>query len=67
MGLKSGVHSHQVIAKRSSLFSNAIASYHQVNSLYNGTINCFSTLAQSSVVSNNTFNFKVALQQSDKI
>jgi hypothetical protein len=60
-----GVHSHQVIAKSSSLFSNAIDSYHQVNSLYDGTINCFLTLAQSSVGSNKTFNYKEALQQSD--
>ncbi len=67
MGLKCGVHSHQVIVKSSSLFSNAIAIYHQVNLLYDGTINCFSTLAQSSVVSNKTFKHKEALQQSDKI
>ena len=66
MGNVCGVHSHQVIAKSSSLFSNAIDSYHWVNLLYNGTINCFSTLAQSSVVSNKTFNYKEALQQSDK-
>jgi hypothetical protein len=49
------------------VLSNAIASYHQVNLLYNGTINCFSTLVQSSVVLNKTFNYKEALQQSDKI
>jgi hypothetical protein len=67
MGLKCGVHSHQVIAKGSSLFSNAIDSYHQVNSLHNGTINCFSTLAQSNVASNETFNYKEAQQQSNKI
>jgi hypothetical protein len=30
-----------------STFSNAIDSYHHVNTLYNGTINGFSTLAQS--------------------
>jgi hypothetical protein len=36
-----------------------------VNSLYDGTINCFSTLAQSSIASNETFAYKVALQQSD--
>jgi hypothetical protein len=35
-----------------SVFSKAIYSYHWVNSLYNGTINCFSTLAQASVASN---------------
>jgi hypothetical protein len=51
----------------SSLLSNAIDSYHQVNLLYNGTINCFSTLAQSSVALNETFNYKEALQQSDRI
>jgi hypothetical protein len=67
MGLKCGIHSHQVIAKSSSLFSNAIDSYHQVNLLYNGTINCFSTLAQSSAALNETFTYKEALQQSDKI
>ena len=65
--VKCGVHSHQVLAKSPSLLSNAIDSYHQVNSLYDGTINCFSTLAQSSVASNETFNYKEALQQSDKI
>ena len=65
--LNGGVHSHRVLAQSSSLFSNAIDSYHRVNSLYDGTINCFSTLAQSSVASNETFNYKEALQQSDKI
>ncbi len=50
-----------------SLFSNAIDSYHQVNSLYDGTINCFSTLTQSSAALNETFNYKEALHQSDKI
>jgi hypothetical protein len=65
--LNGGVHSHQVLAQSSSLLSNAIDSYHRVNSLYDGTINCFSTLAQSSVASNETFNYKEALQQSDKI
>jgi hypothetical protein len=64
-GLKCGVHPHQVLAKSSSTLSNAIESYHQVNSLYDGTINCFSTLAQPSVASNETFNYKEALQQSD--
>jgi hypothetical protein len=65
--LNGRVHSHQVLAQSSSLLSNAIDSYHQVNSLYDGTINCFSSLAQSSVASNETFNYKEALQQSDKI
>ncbi len=40
-------------------------SYHRVNSLYNGTINCFSTLAKSSTASNETFNYKQALQEPD--
>jgi hypothetical protein len=65
--LKCGTQSHQVLAQSSSLFSKAVDSYHRVNSLYDGTINCFSTLAQSSVASNETFNYKEALQQSDKI
>jgi hypothetical protein len=66
-GLECGVHSHQVLAQSSSLISNAIDSYHRVNTLYDGTINCFSTLAQSSLASNETFNYKEALQQSDRI
>jgi hypothetical protein len=65
MELTCGVHPHQVFATRSSILLNAIESYHQVNSLYDGTINCFSTLAQSSVASNETFTYKEALQQSD--
>ena len=66
-GVTCRVHPHQVVANSSSLLSNAIDSYHRINSLYDGTINCFSTLAQSSVASNETFNYKEALQQSDKI
>jgi hypothetical protein len=65
VGLKCGVHPHQVLATSSSTLSNAIESYHQVNLLYDGTINCFSTLAQSSVASNKMFNYKEALQQPD--
>jgi hypothetical protein len=64
-GLKCRVHPHQVFVTSSSTLSNAIKSYHQVNLLYNRTINCFSTLAQSSVVSNEIFNYEEALQQSD--
>ncbi len=65
--LECRVHSHQVLLQSSSLLSNAIDSYHQVNSLYDGTINCFSTLAQSSLASNETFHYREALQQSDRI
>jgi hypothetical protein len=39
-GLKCGVYPHQVLAASSSTLSNAVASYHPVNSLYDGTINC---------------------------
>ncbi len=46
-------------------FSKAIDSYHQVNTLYDGTINCFSTLAQSSIALNETFNYNQALKQAD--
>jgi hypothetical protein len=65
VGLKCGAHPHQVFATRSYTLSNAIESYHRVNSLYDGTIDCFSILAQSSVTSNETFTYKEALQQSD--
>ena len=47
-GLKCAVHPHQVLATSSSILSNAVASYFRVNSQYDGMINCFSTLAQSS-------------------
>ncbi len=64
-GLKCGTNSGLVVAASLSILSNAVGSYHQVNSLYDGTINCFSTLAQASVASNETFNYKEAMQQSD--
>jgi len=64
-GLTCWVHSHQVLVQSSSRLTHAIESYHRVNSLYDGTINCFSTLAQSSTASNETFNYKQALQEPD--
>jgi hypothetical protein len=63
--LTHGAHSLQDNVTSSSKFSNAIHSYHRVNSLYDGTINCFSTLALSSTASNETFNYKQALQEAD--
>jgi hypothetical protein len=48
-----------------STFSNAIDSYHGVNTIYDRMINCFSTLAQSSVASNETFSYNQALKQAD--
>jgi hypothetical protein len=53
----------KVSAISTSSFSNAIDSYHRVNTLYDGTINCFSTLAQSSIASNETFSYNQALKQ----
>ena len=44
-----------------SAFSKAIDSYHQVNSLYDGTINCFLTMAQAGDASNKTFTYKQAM------
>ncbi len=67
VGLECRVYSHQVLVQSSSLLSNAIDSYHRVNSLYDGTMNCFSTLGQSSLASNETSHYKEALQQSDRI
>ncbi len=48
-----------------SLLSNAIESFHCVNQLYDGTLNCFFTLATSAVASNETFTYKTAMQQDD--
>jgi hypothetical protein len=64
-GLTCWVHSHQVLAHSSSRLMHAIESYHRVNLLHNGTINCYSTLVQSSTASNETFNYKQALQEPD--
>ncbi len=55
----------QVLVQSSSRLTHAIESYHSVNLLYDGTINCFSTLAQSSTALNETFNYKQALQEPD--
>jgi hypothetical protein len=44
-----------------SLLTTSVKSFNQVNTLYDGTINCFSTLAQSSEASNKTFTYKQAL------
>jgi len=66
-GLSCMAHSLQekVSTTSTSTFSNAIDSYHRVNTLYDGTINCFSTLAQSSIASNETFLYNQALKQDD--
>jgi hypothetical protein len=63
-GLSCMAHSLQekVTATSTSTFSNAIDSYHHVNTLYDETINCFSTLAQSSIASNETFSYNQALK-----
>ncbi len=60
------MHTHQTIAMQMpSLLTTAVNSFHKVNTLYDGTINCFSTLAQFSEASNKTFTYKQALQESD--
>jgi hypothetical protein len=68
-GLKSIAHSLQeevtVTSTTKSAFSNAMDSYHRVNTLYDGMINCFSTVAQSSIASNKTFTYKEAMRESD--
>jgi hypothetical protein len=63
--LTHGTHSLQDNVTSSSKFSNTIDTYHWVNSLYDRTINCFSTLALSSTASNETFTYKQALQEAD--
>jgi hypothetical protein len=68
-GLKSIAHSLQeevtITSTTKSAFSNAMDSYHWVNTLYDGTINCFSTVAQSSIASNKTFTYKEAMLETD--
>jgi hypothetical protein len=60
------VQPHQTVAKpKPSLLTTAVNSFHRVNTLYDGTVNCFSTLAQSSEASNETFTYKQALQEPD--
>ena len=53
----------KVTVTSTSTFLNAINSYHHVNTLHNGTINCFSMLAQSSIASNKTSSYNQALNQ----
>ncbi len=48
-----------------STFSKAVDSYHHVNTLYDGRINCFSMVPQSSIVSNETFTYKQAMKKKD--
>jgi hypothetical protein len=48
-----------------SAFSKAIDSYHRMNSLYDGTINCFLMMAQASAASNETFTYKQAMHEKD--
>ncbi len=44
------LHAHQTIATpKPSLLTTVVNSFHRVNTLYDGTVNCFSTLVQSSV------------------
>jgi hypothetical protein len=64
-GLSCMAHSLQEKNTVTSTFSKAIDSYHRVNTLYDGTINCFLTLTQSSIALNETFNYNQALKQAD--
>jgi hypothetical protein len=62
MGTIALVHTHQTTAMQMpSFLTTAVNSFHQVNTPYDGTINCFSTLAQSSEASNEMFTYKQAL------
>ncbi len=64
-GLSCMAHSLQEKVTVTSTFLKAINNYHWVNTLYNGTINCFSTLTWSTIASNETFNYNQALKQTD--
>jgi hypothetical protein len=50
---------------QNSTFSKAIDSYHCIHLLYDRTINCFSTMAQASASSNETFIYKQAMCEKD--
>ncbi len=64
-GLTCWVHSHQAHEQYSLRLTHTITSFHRVNSMYNGTINCFSILVQSSTAFIETFNYKQTLQKPD--
>ena len=51
--------------KATSVLENAINSFHQVNSPYDGTINCFSMVLMSAAASNEVFTYKQALKEDD--
>jgi hypothetical protein len=60
------MHSHQTIATtKASFLTTAVNSFYQVNILYDGMVNYFSALAQSSETSNETFTYKQALREPD--
>jgi hypothetical protein len=48
-----------------STFSKAVDSYHRVNTLYDGTINCVLTATQSSIELNETFTYKQAMKETE--
>ncbi len=48
-----------------STFSKTVNSCHHVNTLYDGMVNCFSTVAQLSIASNETFTYKQAMKEKD--
>ena len=49
----------------SSMLSKTVESFHKVNTLYDGTLNCFSTAAMAAVSSNEVFTFKQAMNEDD--
>ena len=48
------------------MLSRATDSYHRANTLFDGTINCFSTAALSAAATSEVLPFKEAMQQEDK-
>ena len=51
----------------SSILSKTVESFHKVNTLYDGTLNCFSTAAMAAISSNEVFTFKQAMNEDDGI
>ena len=49
----------------SSILSQTVESFHRVNTLYDGTLNCFSTHAMAATSSNEVFTLKQAMGEDD--
>ncbi len=54
-----------IFIKSDSISSRELRDAYHVNTLYNGMIDCFSTVPQSSIASNESFTYKHGMQEKD--